>query len=77
VRVDRLLVECVDDGHLGRAARSRDRLRQRVERRARAPGQVDPGALTREGRCDAPADRSAGAVDDHVLVLEQHAMPFA
>ena len=42
VPVDRVLVERVNLGRLGRSARGSDLLGHRVERRGRAAGQKDP-----------------------------------
>src|SRR5215212_8034228 len=68
-----VLVEGVEFGHLRRPASGRDVGGDCLERRAGATGEEDPRALPGEGPGDAAADTPTGAVDNGVLVLEQHA----
>ena len=70
--VDGALVEGVDDRRLGIATGLADRRGDCLELVERAPDEMDAGALTGEGPGDGTTDRSAGAVDDRVLVLQQH-----
>jgi hypothetical protein len=72
VLVDRLLVERVELGRLGRSPGGPDLVGHRLEARARAAGQEHPGALAAERASDGAADRSGAPVDDGDLVLEQH-----
>src|SRR6266567_4463973 len=69
------VVESVDLGHIGGPAVGRDVGGDRLQWLAGAAGEEDPGPLPSEGPGDAAADPSAGAVDDGVLVLEQHLDP--
>src|SRR5215218_5918703 len=71
-----VLVDCVEFGHLRRPASGRDVGGDCLERRAGATGEEDPRALPSEGPGDAAADTPTGAVDNGVLVLEQHADSF-
>jgi hypothetical protein len=70
VLVHRALVERVDLGDVGHAARRGHLGRHGLEWRERATGQEEPGALAGEGLGDAAAHAAAGAVDHDVLVLE-------
>ena len=44
----------------------------RGDRRPEAAGEEQRGPLGREGACDGAADRAAGSVDHHNLVLQHH-----
>src|SRR5262245_18267189 len=77
VRVDRILVEGVDLGGGDAPAAGPDLVRQPIQRRLRPPREVDGGPLAREAASDRAPDRAGGAVDDGVLVLEQHEHPLA
>jgi hypothetical protein len=72
VRVDRRLVECVDDGGVDRAAVSAEGLGGTVECGLRAPGQEHVGARTGERGRHRPADRPATSVDYRGLAVEEH-----
>jgi hypothetical protein len=63
------LVEGVEDGHLGRAARAPDISGYRLERLAGTAGEEDAYALAGELPGDRAANGPASAVDDRVPVL--------
>jgi hypothetical protein len=69
---DGVLVERVDLGGLGGAARRRNLLGYSIERGERTPGEKDVRSLACEGPGDGAADRAAASVDHGVLVLQQH-----
>jgi hypothetical protein len=63
------LVEGVEDGHLGQAARAPDVSGYRLERLAGTAGEENACTLAGEFPGDRAADGPASAVDDGVLVL--------
>ena len=70
--IDRLLVERIDLGRLGRPTGRADLLGDLLESLPGAAGEEDLRSLAGEGACDRTADRPARSVDHGVLVLEQH-----
>jgi hypothetical protein len=72
VLFDCVLVERVDLGDLGSAARRDDLPGDCFERRKRPAGEKHPRALARERAGDGAADGPSPAIDDSVLVFEQH-----
>ena len=72
VGLDGFLVQGVHHRGLRQATGFRDLLGQRVKRFAVAPGEEHPSSVTGEPPRDRGTDRTGGAVDDGILVLQQH-----
>jgi hypothetical protein len=72
VALDRYSIENIELGDVRCPALAPDALRDLLERRLGAAGEMNFGALASVRSCDSGADCSSGAVHDRDLLLEQH-----